>query len=62
MALEKLWTLKELAEKGEPQISISTWRRMIRAKKVFAVRVGSGRGIWYVKNSEVERLANHEQD
>lgn len=59
MSTEKLWTLKELTEKGTPHKSISTWRRMIRENKLAAIRIGSGRGILYIKDSELSRLANN---
>jgi hypothetical protein len=61
MSAEKLWTLKDLAEKAEPKRSISTWRRIIREGKLAAIRIGSGRGILYVKTSELERLNEHGQ-
>ena len=61
MSAEKLWTLKDLAENGEPKKSISTWRRMIREGKLHPKRIGSGRGILYIKDSEIEELAKDEQ-
>lgn len=61
MDTEKLWTLQELAKKFKPRKSISTWRRMIRDGKVLPRRVGSGRGMIYIPDSEVRRLVNGER-
>lgn len=53
---EKLWTLKELEKKVKPKLSVATWRRMIREGKVKARRIGSGRGLLYIPDSEVQRV------
>ena len=62
MTTEKLWTLDELSRKFKPKLSVSTWRRMIRERKIAATRIGSGRGMLYVKESELQKLTTSESN
>jgi hypothetical protein len=53
---EKLWTIKELAAVPEFNITAQTWRRMVKCGNVQCIRVGSGRGLVYIPDSEVQRV------
>ena len=60
MVKEKQWTLKELVENGPIKKSIATWRRMIREGKIIPTRIGSGRGMIYVPESQLRKLIKSE--
>jgi excisionase family DNA binding protein len=57
MTNEKLFTIKEVIEDNHFQISERTLRRMIDERKIKVKRIGSGRGMIRIPESELEKLA-----